>query len=143
MLEAFEYAKANVELWYEEQGRLASEHAGLDDNGDALFSLDPAVDIADGRLAEIAYIDSLIAEGENLSGEGIALKSRIQDLERSVIVLRGRKAEYLEAEYWQQMEGLLVDLARSTVRFNSEFTSTPPAIDSADESIESQSTPNR
>ena len=42
MLEAFEYAKANVELWYEEQGRLASEHAGLDDNGDALFSLDPA-----------------------------------------------------------------------------------------------------
>ena len=143
MLEAFEYAKANVALWYEEQGRLASEHAGLDDNGDALFSLDPAVDIADGRLAEIAYIDSLIAEGENLSGEGIALKSRIQDLERSVIVLRGRKAEYLEAEYWQQMEGLLVDLARSTVRFNSEFTSTPPAIDSADESIESQPTPNR
>ena len=143
MLEAFEYAKANVELWYEEQGRLASEHAGLDDNGDALFSLDPAVDIADGRLAEIAYIDSLIAEGENLPAEGIALKSRIQDLERSVIVLRGRKAEYLEAEYWQQMEGLLVDLARSTVRFNSEFTSTPPALDSADESIESQSTPNR
>ena len=101
------------------------------------------VDIADGRLAEIAYIDSLIAEGENLPAEGIALKSRIQDLERSVIVLRGRKAEYLEAEYWQQMEGLLVDLARSTVRFNSEFTSTPPALDSADESIESQSTPNR
>ena len=60
-----------------------------------------------------------------------------------MIVLRGRKAEYLEAEYWQQMEGLLVDLARSTVRFNSEFTSTPPAIDSEDESIESQSTPNR
>ena len=140
MLEAFEYAKANVELWYEEQGRLASEHAGLDDNGDALFSLDPVVDIADGRLAEIAYIDSLIEEGENLSAEGLALKSRMQDLERSVIMLRARKAEYLEAEYWQQMEDLLVDLARSTARFNSEFTSTPPALDSADEPIESQST---
>ena len=67
MLEAFVYAKANVELWYEEQDRLASEHSGLDDNGDALFSLDPAIDIADGRLAEIAYIDSLIEEGEKLS----------------------------------------------------------------------------
>ena len=135
MLEAFEYAKANVELWYEEQGRLASEHAGLDDNGDALFSLDPAVDIADGRLAEIAYIDSLIEEGENLSTEGLALKSRIQDLERSVIVLRGRKAEYLEAEYWQLMEDLLVSLSRSSARFNSEFASTPSALDSADESM--------
>lgn len=143
MLEAFEYAKANVELWYEEQGRLASEHAGLDDNGDALFSLDPAVDIADGRLAEIAYIDSLIEEGENLSAEGLALKSRIQDLERSVIVLRGRKAEYLEAEYWQQMEDLLVSLSRSTARFNSEFASTSSALDPADESVESQSALNR
>ena len=125
-------------MWYEEQGRLASEHAGLDDNGDALFSLDPAVDIADGRLAEIAYIDSLIEEGENLSAEGLALKSRIQDLERSVIVLRGRKAEY-----WQQMEDLLVSLSRSTARFNSEFASTSSALDPADESVESQSALNR
>ncbi|HBW84202.1 MAG TPA: hypothetical protein DEF79_09205 [Gammaproteobacteria bacterium] len=142
MLEAFEYARANVELWYEEQGRLASEHAGLDDNGDALFSLNPSVDIADGGLAEIAYIDSLVEDGENLSAEGLALKSRIQDLERSVIVLRGRKAEYLEEEYWQQMEDLLVNLARSTGHFNAEFKPAPSSLDSADESIESQSTLN-
>ena len=30
MLEAFRYAKASVDQWYEEQGRLASEHAGLE-----------------------------------------------------------------------------------------------------------------
>ena len=143
MLEAFVYAKANVELWYEEQDRLASEHSGLDDNGDALFSLDPAIDIADGRLAEIAYIDSLIEEGEKLSTEGLALKSRIQDLERSVIVLRGKKAEYLEAEYWQQMEDLLVNLALSTARFNAEFKPTSSVQESADESNESQSTLDR
>lgn len=118
MLEAFEYAKANVEAWYAEQGRLAAEHAGLDDNGDALFSLDPSVDQADGRLAEIAYIDTLVDDTSGLSSEALALKARVQELERDVFILRGRKAEYLEADYWQRMEALLIDLARTTARFN-------------------------
>ncbi len=120
MLEAFNYAKSNVEEFYEEQGRLASEHAGLDDNGDALFSLNPTVAEIDGRLAEIAYIDNLVDETIGLSEEAIRLKSRMQDLERSVFILRGRRAEFLEADYWQQMEVLLIDLARATGQFNDQ-----------------------
>ena len=118
ILEAFNYAKSNVEEFYEEQGRLASEHAGLDDNGDALFSLNPTVAEIDGRLAEIAYIDNLVDSTAGLSAEAIQLKSRLQDLERSVFILRGRKVEFLEEDYWQQMEELLVDLARATAQFN-------------------------
>lgn len=118
MLEAFNYAKSNVEEFYEEQGRLASEHAGLDDNGDALFSLNPTTAEIDGRLAEIAYIDNLVDDTAGLSEEAIRLKSRMQDLERSVFILRGRKAEFLEADYWQQLEVLLIDLARATGQFN-------------------------
>jgi hypothetical protein len=118
ILEAFNYAKSNVEEFYEEQGRLASEHAGLDDNGDALFSLNPTVAAIDGRLAEIAYIDNLIDDTVGLSAEAIRLKSRMQDLERSVFILRGRKVEFLEADYWQRIEELLVDLARATGQFN-------------------------
>lgn len=118
MLEAFEYAKSNVEAWYEQQGRLASEHAGLDDNGDALFALNPTVDAVDGRLAEIAYIDTLVDDTANLSPEARGLKAEMQEIERSVFILRGRKQDYLEADYWQQMEGLLVDLARVTGQFN-------------------------
>lgn len=118
MLEAFNYAKSSVDLWYEEQGRLASEHAGLDDNGDSLFALNPTEADADGRLAEIAYIDSLVDDSENLSASAQALKSQMQDLERSIFILRGRKADFLEADYWQQMEVLLLDLARTTGRFN-------------------------
>lgn len=118
MLEAFNYAKSNVEAFYEEQGRLASEHAGLDDNGDALFSLNPTTEEIDGRLAEIAYIDNLVDDTAGLSAEAIRLKSRMQELERSVFILRGRKAEFLEDDYWQQMEVLLVELARATGRFN-------------------------
>lgn len=118
MLEAFQYAKASVEQWYEEQGRLASEHAGLDDNGDALFSLDPAIDEADGRLAEIAFIDRLSDDTAGLSADAMALKLRMQELERSVFILRSRKADYLEADYWQEMEALLLELARTTGQFN-------------------------
>jgi len=118
MLEAFNYAKASVAQWYEDQGRLAAEHAGIDDNGDALFTLDPAPGEADGRLAEIAYFDVLELNTEGLSPEAIAAKGQMQELERSVFILRGRKADYLEADYWRQMEELLVELARTTGKFN-------------------------
>lgn len=118
MLEAFNYAKASVAQWYEDQGRLAAEHAGIDDNGDALFTLDPAIGEADGRLAEIAYFDVLELNTEGLSPEAIAAKAHMQELERSVFILRGRKADFLEADYWQQMEELLVELARTTGNYN-------------------------
>ena len=117
MLEAFEYAKSNVEAWYEEQGRLASEHAGLDDNGDALFSLDPVVDSADGRLAEIAYIDAAGDEVLGLSPQARELKFQMQNLERDIFVLRGRKQDFLESDYWFEMESLLVELAVATGQF--------------------------
>ena len=120
MLEAFNYARNSVAQWYEEQGRLAAEHAGLDDNGDSLFSLNPTVEEADGRLAEIAFIDTLIDSNAGLSEAAVRLKSRMQQIERSVFILRGRKADFLEADYWQQMEELLVDLARTTGRFNEQ-----------------------
>ena len=117
MLEAFEYAKSNVEAWYEEQGRLASEHAGLDDNGDALFSLDPVVDSADGRLAEIAYIDAAVDEVLGLSPQARELKFQMQNLERDIFVLRGSKQDFLESDYWLEMESLLVELAIATGQF--------------------------
>lgn len=120
MLEAFNYAKASVDQWYEEQGRLASEHAGLDDNGDALFSLNPTIADIDGRLAEIAYIDSLVDDSETLTAGQLNLKARMQELERSVFILRGRKADYLEADYWREMETLLVELAKTTGQFNDQ-----------------------
>ena len=118
MLEAFEYAKSNVEAWYEEQGRLASEHAGLDDNGDALFALNPTVDDVDGRLAEIAFIDTLVDDSAKLNAEARDLRARMQEIERGVFILRGRKQDFLDTDYWREMETLLVDLAVTTGKFN-------------------------
>ena len=118
MLEAFHYAKLSVTGWYEEQGRLAPEHAGLDDNGDGSFSLSPASGGDDGGLAEIAYLDNLRQDGRRLGREALALKARMQDLEREVFILRGRKAEFLADDYWGRMEALLVNLARTAERFD-------------------------
>ncbi len=118
LLEAFNYAKNNVDEFYDDQGRLASEHAGLDDNGDALFALEPAPGETDGTLAEIAFIDADSRDEERLSPARLALKRRMQALEREVLLLRGRKAELLEDDYWSQFEVLLIDLARTTEEFN-------------------------
>ena len=47
------------------------------------------------------------------------LVAKMLELERSVLLLRDRKSEMLKEEYWQQLEILLVDLARTTRQFRS------------------------
>lgn len=118
MLEAFNYATQSVKIWYEEQGRLAAEHATLDDDGDGLFAIAPGTDQADGALAEIAYIDILSFGEEKTSADALAFKARMQKLERSVFILRGQKTDYLEVDYWLAMEELLVELAQVTGKYD-------------------------
>ncbi len=118
VLEAYTYASQSVLGWYRDQGRLPTERAVLDDNGDAVFSLEPASGAGDGGLAEIAYIDVASTGQQKSSPEAQQLFAEMQDLERSVFLLRGQKANYLEAEYWDRLETLLVELARKTGRYN-------------------------
>jgi hypothetical protein len=44
------------------------------------------------------------------------LTARVRALERSIILLRHQKTEMSDRDYWQQMEPLLIDLARSSRR---------------------------
>jgi len=44
----------------------------------------------------------------------------MQSLEREVLLLRGRKAEFLEDDYWMRLEVLLMDLARTTEDFDAD-----------------------
>ena len=118
VLEAYTYASQSVIGWYRDQGRLPTERAVLDDNGDAVFSLEPASGAGDGGLAEIAYLDIASTGQQKASAEAQQLFTEMQDLERSVFLLRGQKANYLEAEYWDRLETLLVELARKTGRYN-------------------------
>ncbi|MCB1664786.1 MAG: hypothetical protein KDI28_03360 [Pseudomonadales bacterium] len=118
VLEAYLYASQSVLGWYSDQGRLPTERAVLDDNGDGVFSLEPGPGMSDGALAEIAYFDIPSAAEAKTSTEAIALHAQMQDLERSIFLLRGQKANYLEEDYWSRMETLLIDLARKTGRYN-------------------------
>lgn len=125
MLEAFGYAGQKVKKWYADQDRLPSEHAAIDDNGDGRFDTDPDPAEEEGRLAEIAYLDTITASAAEAAVGGPApealrrLYAEAQELERSVVLLRNRKRELGEKEYWQQMEPLLIDLARTTRQLRS------------------------
>lgn len=118
VLEAYLYASQSVLGWYSDQGRLPTERAVLDDNGDGVFSLETGAGVGDGALAEIAYFDVSGASVEKASAEARELYAQMQDVERSIFLLRGQKTNYLEDDYWNRMESLLVDLARKTGRYN-------------------------
>jgi hypothetical protein len=118
VLEAYLYASQSVLGWYSDQGRLPTERAVLDDNGDGVFSLEPGTGIGDGTLAEIAYFDLSDAGDVKSSAQGQQMHAQMQDLERSIFLLRGQKANYLEDDYWNQMEALLIELARKTGQYN-------------------------
>ena len=126
--EAFQYARNRTRNWYEGQARLSTEHAVLDDNGDGLFNTDPDPTQNDGRLAQVATIDLLSALFPETLVAGLTgnevefvkkLAAKMLELERSVLLLRDRKSEMLKEAYWQQLEILLVDLARTTRQFRS------------------------
>lgn len=118
VLEAYLYASQSVLGWYSDQGRLPTERAVIDDNGDGIFSLEPGTGVGDGALAEIAYFDLSNGGAVKNSVQAQQLHAQMQDLERSIFLLRGQKANFLEDEYWNRMETLLIDLARKTGQYN-------------------------
>lgn len=118
VLEVFNYARGRVSGWYDEQGRLATENAVLDDTGDGLFSREPGPDQADGLLAEIAYLDVIVPGQEKTSPQARALRADMQAIEREIFILRNQKQNYLEEDYWRRLEAFLIDLATRTRTYN-------------------------
>ena len=58
VLEAYRYARNEVERFYESENRLLTEHALLDDNGDGEGTTDPDPATSDGRLAAAFMFDA-------------------------------------------------------------------------------------
>ena len=120
LLEAFLAASHRTAEFYKEAGRLATEHALLEDNGDALGT--PA-DWFQGTRAVRAAKSGAALDGHRahqwhlvLSPSEQALppeaRARRDALELKIQSLRDRKASMPEVEYYAQLEGLLLDLAR-------------------------------
>ena len=120
LLEAFLMASRQVKEFYEGEGRLMTEHALLDDNGDGLgtppdwfrgirankTAKDGAA--VDGLRAHQFYLVRSEAE-QRLSP---ATRARRDAIELSLAQLRDAKRSLAEDDYYQQLEAFLLELAR-------------------------------
>ncbi len=120
LLEAYLLASRQVEQFYKEAGRLATEHALLDDNGDGLGTpadwfrgVRAVKSAADGKSVDgvrAHQLNLVRSEGEQeLSPE---VRARRDELEQKLSLLRSRKADMKEDEYYSQLESILLETAR-------------------------------
>ena len=110
--EAFTASSARVRRWYQQEGRLATERAVLDDSGDGTGG-DADQPGDDGQLAARLYIGAGVAAPAVGDDPALApLASERAALEAEVVALRARKPDLPAAEYARQLERLLVELAR-------------------------------
>ncbi len=117
-LEAFNYARREVARVYEADGRLLTEHALLDDNGDGVGSPEPDATAADGALARRIFLAAApggeVAETIEADPELAALYAEKSKLEERVIALRQMKDGMDPEAYERELEALLVELALKT-----------------------------
>jgi hypothetical protein len=114
VLEAFVTAAQRVQAFYKESGRLATEHALIDDNGDKQGT--PAEWFRGVRLQRRpkgnAEADGsragLIALVPSASERALTPAQRIErdGLERELEALRARKSELKEDDYYRQLEAI-------------------------------------
>ena len=120
LLEAFLTASRETGEFYKVAGRLATEHALLDDNGDGLGT--PAEWFQGLRAVkkprDNAAVDGTLARQFRLipskEEQQLTPEQRIQRdaLERDVLVLREKKSEMAEDDYYRELERRLLKLAR-------------------------------
>jgi len=122
--EAFLSASRRTAEFYQTDGRLMTEHALLDDNGDGqgtradeFVGLQPApnvkdrADTLDGSVAHQWHLVPSDAEAA-LPPE---IRARRNALELKIVALRQQKKDLNEDEYFDRLEALLIELARLSV----------------------------
>jgi hypothetical protein len=112
VLEAFGYAQREVAAAYQADGRLQTEHAQLDDDGDGRGTATPGSDgTTDGVLARRVTFGKAAAVNDPRVA---ALLTERRELETQVEALRRRKDSMAEAAYLAELERLLVAIAERT-----------------------------
>jgi hypothetical protein len=119
LLEAFIVASRRVSEFYASEGRLATEHALLDDNGDGLGT--PADWFRGVRAikkpAEGASADGLrahqlhLVRSEREQQMDPGLRARRDELERAAARLREMKTQLDDDEYYRRLENIMRELA--------------------------------
>lgn len=119
LLEAFLMASRQVQQSYREQGRILTEHALLDDNGDGLgapaewfHGVRPVKAAAAGKQVDGVRAHQFhLVRSEAEQELSPALRARRDELEAQLNSLRGRKTSLGETEYYDALEKVLTELA--------------------------------
>lgn len=108
--EAFARASGAVRRWYDQKGQLATERAVLDDTNDGT-GRDVATEGEDGLLASRTFLD---AEPAMASGDPTVavLVSRRDQLELELDELKRKRSFMPPGDYEQELERILIDIAR-------------------------------
>ncbi len=120
LFEAFLIASRQTQAWYDANGQLATEHALLDDNGDAqgvradfFTGIRPAHAAEGGVPLDGARAHQwLLVPADEERHFPAELRPRRDELELLVAQLRDRKSSFDEETYFAQLEVLLVELAQ-------------------------------
>jgi hypothetical protein len=108
--EAFNFASRSVETYFEEAGRLSTEHAQMRGDGAAQFSL--------SRLSEI-QIESEDPVLNELLQQRLALDAEIENLQL-------RRNQMTNAEYIQQLQALVLRSAELSEQIDAEQGNSTP-----------------
>lgn len=119
--EAFLFASRRTDEFYKTDGRLQTEHAILDDNGDgqgvraeAFRGLEPAQVAADANQSldgDRAHQWHLLPNAEE-AALPVEVRRQRDALELEILALKRQKASLVEDDYYQRLEGLLIQLAK-------------------------------
>lgn len=113
LLEAFQFARKEVARAYEQDNRLLTEHAVLDDNGDGKGSGDPGAGQADGALARTMFLASA-AHAAARSTDDPVLQRLYEERaasQRRIEELQALRDQMDPERYEARLEELLVSLA--------------------------------
>jgi len=115
LLEAFTYARAEVERFYDEANLLPTEHALLDDNGDGEGSDAPSREGPDGPAAAVFRLvpTGAVTAVPEVMGDSVLVRLMNErgGLEARVARLRAARETLDPAEYEARLEELLVEIA--------------------------------
>ena len=115
LLEAFNYARREVEREYDGANKLLTEHAMLDDDGNGAGSADPGERGPDGMIAKAFYLQSGATSAAAAANPRVAeLLATERRLQAQLDSLRLSKGVMPEADYQKALEDLLVKLSETS-----------------------------
>lgn len=113
-LEAFRYAEEKTAKFFETQNRLATEHALIEDTGKGEGVKAPGPDNGEGLASGHFAVLHLGAVAAQINDpEKLKLLKRKEELEQAIDELKYKKASMDLADYRKQLQGYLVELAKT------------------------------